>query len=269
VFGHVFRRLAEEDRPLRFVASRVLWHSGLSHRFSVERRGGPGAYRMRFFPSAVSSMAWVYPERLSAEEAFVARALRPGDSYVDVGANVGLLALRAASVVGPTGRVVAIEAHPRTASFLANNVRLNGFGNVAVERVAVGDTPGELAFTDRRSDDQNAVAPDGAGPVQVAVTTLDALVPASRLPHVHLLKIDVEGFELAALRGAAQLLARVDRLLIESNPAFCLRYGYRSREVFDLLRLAGFRLRLLDGSSWLPENYEPAGPVDLVAERSP
>jgi len=265
---HVLRRIAEEDRPLRFLASRVLWRSGLSHRFSVERRGGPGAYRIRFFPSAVSSLAWVYPGRLSDEEAFVARTLRPGDCYVDVGANVGLLALRAAAIVGTGGRVVAVEAHPRTSAFLAANVRLNGFQHVEVERVAVGDVPGEIAFTDHRSDDQNSVAPDGAGPVRVPVTTLDALLPVSRLSHVHLLKMDVEGYELAALRGATQLLRRVERVLFESSPALCNRFGYRSRDVLDLVRAAGFRLRPLDEPSYLPDDYEPTGFVDLVAERS-
>jgi FkbM family methyltransferase len=265
---HLFRRIAEEDRPLRFLASRLLWRSGLSHRFSVERQGGPGTYRIRFFPSAASSQAWVYPGRLSEEEAFVARTLRPGDCYVDVGANVGLLALRAAAIVGTSGHVVAIEAHPRTSSFLEANVRLNGFQHVEVERVAVGDAPGEIAFTDRRSDDQNSVAPDGAGPVRVPVTTLDALLPVSRLPHVHLLKMDVEGYELAALRGASLLLRRVDRVLFESSPALCARFGYRSRDVLDLLRAAGYRLRPLDDASYLPDDYEPTSFVDLVAERS-
>ena len=265
----MIRRIAEEERPLRFIASRVLWRSGLSTHFLIRRQAGPGAYRLRFFPSAVSSMAWAYPDRMAEEEAFVARELQPGDVYVDVGANVGMLALRAASIVGPEGRVVAVEAHPRTAAFLAENVRLNGFEHVEIERVAVGDAPGEISFTDRRSDDQNGVSPDGSGSVRVPVTTLDDLLPAARLPHVHLLKIDVEGFELSALRGATQLLSRVDRLLFESSPALCARYGYRCRDVHDLLRSAGFRLRHLGSATWLPDDYEPSEFADIVAERIP
>lgn len=213
-------------------------------------------------------MAWAYPERAAAEEDFVARVLRPGDTYLDVGANVGLLALCAASVVGRDGRVIAIEAHPRTADFLSRNVALNDFRNVEIERVAVGDAPGELLFTDRRSDDQNSVAPSGEGGVRVPVRTLDALLPVQRVGRIHLLKIDVEGFELAALRGATALLARADRVLFESSPALCARFGYSCRDVYDLLRGAGFELRRMGEPELLPADYEPVGFDDLVAERA-
>lgn len=267
MIGRLLRRIAEEERPLRFLLSRALWRSGLSHRFTVTRGVLPDTYRVRFFPSAVSGMAWAYPDRVNEEEAFVARTLRPGETYVDVGANVGLLALRAATVVGPTGRVVAIEAHPRTAGFLAENVRLNGFAQVEVERVAVGDAEGELTFTDRHSDDQNSVDPGGTGGVRVPVRRLDDLLPPERAPHVRLLKIDVEGYELAALRGAEALLCRVDAILFESSPELCARYGYQCRDVHDLLRAAGFRLRPLHGTEFLPDGHEPTEFCDMVAER--
>lgn len=265
----IVRRLAREKRPFRFLTSRVLWHGGVSRWFAVRRAGNvPGAYRVRFFPSSISSFAWVYPDHVNEEEAFVARTLNPGETYVDVGANIGLLALRAASVVGASGHVVAVEAHPRTASFLRENVALNGFGNVVVESCAVGDMRGTVWFSDRHSDDQNAVDLVRKG-LEVPLIPLDQLLPASRVPRVHLLKIDVEGFELQALRGATDLLRRTDRILIESNAHHCARYGYHASDVYDLLRAAGFRLRTLEDAAEIPADFDPQATVNLVAERVP
>ncbi|HST57932.1 MAG TPA: FkbM family methyltransferase [Longimicrobium sp.] len=265
----IVRRLARERRPVRFLVSRVLWHGGVSRWFAVRRAGdAPGAYRVRFFPSSVSSYAWIYPDHVNEEEGFVARTLQPGQTYVDVGANVGLLALRAASVVGASGTVVAVEAHPRTARFLRENVAMNGFGNVQVESCAVGEARGTVSFSDRHSDDQNAVDPAGGG-LEVPMVPLDELLPASRVPRVHLLKMDVEGFELHALRGATDLLSRVDRILIESSTSHSAKYGYTARAVYDLLRDAGFRLRRLGDTAEIAPDFAPVRTENLVGERVP
>ena len=93
----------------------------------------------------------------------------------------------------------------------AENVKLNNLSNVALCNIAVGDTPGTVSFSDRHSDDQNSIVT--SGDLHVELTTLDQLV--SGLDHVHLLKIDVEGYELAVLRGATAVLRRCDAVLIE------------------------------------------------------
>jgi FkbM family methyltransferase len=269
VIDRLLRRLGEEERPVRFLASRVLWHSGLSRYLMIRRSGDRGRYRIRFFPTAVSSQVWVYPERVSEEEAFVARTLRPGDTYVDIGGNIGLLALRAASVVGAGGKVIVVEAHPRIAGFLRENVRLNNFSHVSVEHVAVGEASGEITFSDRRSDDQNGVVADGSGAIHVPMVTLDELLPTSRASRIALLKLDVEGFELAVLRGAKATLTRVDRVLFECDPDLTSRYGHSSREILDLLRSAGFVPGTIDGEEY-PPDYEPASFGNVLAlRRSP
>lgn len=236
----LWSRIRAEPRPLRFLVSRALWRAGISHWFIVRRNG----YRVRFHPSAVSAAVWADPTHPSEEEAFVASRLRAGDSYVDVGANVGLLTLKAASLVGPTGRLIAIEAHPRTHRFLAENVALNGFANVQVIHRAVGDTDGTVRFSDYLSDDQNHVVVGGAG-VDVPMQRLDELVPAGPIA---LLKVDVEGFELPVFRGAPGVLARTRAVLFESWDQHTARYGFAVADVLDLLRASGFTLyRITDG----------------------
>src|SRR5262249_18542532 len=158
-------------------------------------------YRLRFFPTALSCAMWTDPGARRADEAFFRRVLRPGDTVVDVGANVGTLTLTAAALVGPEGRVWAIEPHPRPLRYLCANVALNGFANVRTVHAAAGESDGLLRLTDSRLDDQNRVSADGPG-VSVPVRRLDDVVPEGP---VRLLKIDVEGFELFVLRGARRV----------------------------------------------------------------
>jgi FkbM family methyltransferase len=265
LLGRIRSRVTNEPRPVRFLASRLLWRAGLSRLFTSERNG----YRVRFFPSAVSAFAWANPGVETAEETFVARTLRPGDTYVDVGANVGLLALRAAATVGPTGRVIAVEAHPRTARFLRENVRLNGFANVRVIAAAVGEAAGEVAFQDRYSDDQNAVDTSGSGQLVVSMQPLDTLLPEAEVGRVALLKVDVEGFELWALRGGRDVLRRTDRVLIESWTEHAARFGYQVTEVFELLTSAGFTLHRFAGGELrpVPPDWEPRSCENVVGLR--
>lgn len=260
-FHHLWSRLRAESHPLRFLMSRALWRTGLSRHFVVSRNG----YRVRFHPSAVAAAVWHDPGHSSQEEAFVASRLRPGDRYVDVGANVGLLALRAATLVGPTGQVLAIEAHPRTYRFLSENAALNRFDRMQTVHSAVGEREGTVSFSDYLSDDQNHVVVGGAG-VAVRVQRLDDLVPDGPIA---LLKVDVEGFELPVFRGAPRVLSRTRAILFESWDRHAARYGFAVADVVSLLREAGFVLYRLVGGELQPIDGVGGSPAceNLVAIR--
>jgi FkbM family methyltransferase len=256
----ILQRVKAEPAPIRLVASRLLWRSRLSGRFVIQRAG----YRIRFHPSAVSAEAWRRPRFVSAEEQFVSNVLQPGNTYIDVGANVGLIALRAASIVGPSGRVVAIEAHPRTVEFFADNVRLNGFSQVSVVHAAVGEEAGVLHLSSERSDDQNHVTESG---IEVPMRPLDDLTPPGPIA---LLKVDVEGFELPVFRGAADTLSRTRTILFESWDQHVARYGYDVRDTLSLLEAAGFSLSRLgdDGEKRIDVEHLSPRCENLVARRS-
>jgi FkbM family methyltransferase len=163
------------------------------------------------------------------------RTLRPGDVVVDVGANVGLHAVHAAKLVGPTGRVYAVEPTAWTVRVLEANVWRHGCANVVVLPVAAGAAFGTARLSipaDGRSG--AAVIVDGAG--DVPVRPLDALVADE---DVAVLKIDVEGAERDVLDGAAALLARSRRLLVivEFRPT-----ADDARHTLEWYRSLGFAL---------------------------
>lgn len=256
--------LREQRHPVRFLASRVLMRSGLSRRLVIDC----GAFRLRFFPTSLTAHYWIDPGGRRHDHDFVRRYLRPGETMVDVGANVGALTLAGSLAVGDAGRVVAIEAHPRTFGYLEANVALNGRGNVRTLNFAVGAGAGTIHFSDQRSDDQNAVVQGGG--LTVRLQTLDGLLEAEPGP-VHLLKVDVEGFEREVFRGAARVLARTRCVYFESWERAFGRYGYGTPEVLRMLRDQGLQVFRAEagGLRPLPDGYVSSSCENLLALRDP
>ncbi|APG13167.1 FkbM family methyltransferase [Bradyrhizobium sp. i1.4.4] len=258
-------RIQEEPDKARFLLSRGLWVSGLCRFITF---GFPAGYRMRFYPSSMSAGLW-RNRNLRAEDAdFVGSYLQPGETFVDVGANVGQLSLAAAMRVARSGRVIAIEAHPRICKYLLGNIRLNGL-TVEVHNTAIGSTEGELVFTDFRSDDMNfacATPPAGIAALRVPVRTLDSIV-GNRA--IDLLKVDVEGFEVDLLKGAAQTISNCRCLYIEDSELNLRRAGTSRAELYDRLTDHGFELFHLRAGRLEPASPDVPGPDDdnLIAVR--
>lgn len=237
-YAHIF--LSQPSRA-RFVTSRLLRAGRISH--LVTMRIHPRV-RLRLYPSALSEAYWMDPSARADDHTFLERFIRPGDTVVDVGANIGALTVQASSLVGGAGRVISIEAHPNTYRFLAGNLRLNRCSNVTALNVAVGAAPGVVTFSDLRSDDENRVSHSG---VMVPMDTLDRLL--SGIP-VSLLKIDVEGYEKFVLEGAVATLRSTACVYFESFDRHFAEYGYQTADVLKLLTDAGFRVLHRDGRGW-------------------
>ncbi len=136
--------------------------------------------------------------------------LAPGDTVVDVGASTGIYSVRAARLVGPAGRVLALEPNPAMAALARANAAANGLGQVTVQEVAASDRAERAPLFEHRGR-PNAyglvVRAPGTPSFPVATDTLDALVAAAGLERLAVLKVDVEGAEAAVLAGAASVLA--------------------------------------------------------------
>lgn len=162
------------------------------------------------------------------------RLLRPGMTYVDVGANVGAYALIAAEIVGEAGRVVAIEPVPRLAAMLHETLVMNGFGErCRVVREAAGAIRSAIRlfeFATRQGGtsalDHVAAAArrdygEEVSACEVTCRPLDLILPEAAPGRTDVIKIDVEGFESAVLEGARGVIATMrPSLLIEWHLAF-------------------------------------------------
>jgi FkbM family methyltransferase len=169
------------------------------------------------------------------------RVLRPGDTFIDVGANLGLMTLWAARLVGTSGHVHAFEPQPDTYAVLERHLALNGVRNVTPHPLALGAAPGRHTLYERSDVSRGAasmVRPEKAfGQTTVELDTLDHVLEASQIGAVRMLKIDVEGWELEVLRGARRLLAHREApvLCVESSRLCPVHEGGQA-DVYDVIR---------------------------------
>ncbi len=158
---------------------------------------------------------------------FMAQKIKPGMHIVDAGANHGYYTILFADLAGPTGRVIAVEPNPVTASFLRRTVKVNGFDdNVdVIEMALTSEDHQKLRFTAPGSEPKNARLmfadePDTTETIEVDACRLDTMLSGS--PKVDFIKIDVEGAEEAMLAGAWGIVSR-DRpqMMLEFNASRC------------------------------------------------
>lgn len=176
-----------------------------------------------------------------------ARTVAQGGTVLDVGANLGTFSLNLA-VRRPDLSFHAFEPVAATNHWLGVNVRRNGLeGRVRVHRLALADRPGTLEMTSTRHTDNHLVLNGGnargEGPVErVEVVTLDDFAAREDVGRVALLKADVEGAELLALRGATGLLARHrPPLLLEVQEEHLVRFGASIGGLEQFLGEHGYR----------------------------
>jgi FkbM family methyltransferase len=176
------------------------------------------------------------------EYALLDSFLQPGDWVLDLGANVSHYTMRMSELVGPSGRVIALEPMPDTFALLAANTRLFEHANVSLLNVAASDTIATVGIELPRFSEglpNYYQARLTAEPAKFAVLTLP--IDALSLPvTVRLVKTDVEGHELPVLQGMRRLLERDHPVLIVETGA---------QDTVDLLQSLGYATERLPGSS--------------------
>lgn len=230
---YYYSLISEQPQPFRFLLGQMLRQTRLCKYFTIKRR----FYSIQFHPTAFSASLWISGDTSSKDEEFLISFLREGDVVIDVGANIGTLTMPAAALVGETGQVYSIEAHPRTFNYLQQNLKRNGYDNVRVFNYAVGKEEGTLYFSDKRADDTNSVVSQSE--LRVPVTTLDKLI-SPEIDKVNLLKIDVEGYEKFVCLGARELLQKTDCVYFESCESHFQDFGYSTSDLLHTLVSEGF-----------------------------
>ena len=199
------------------------------------------------------------------EFGLLSRILKPGMTFIDVGANIGLYTLFAARHVTEKGRVIAIEPSNREMAILRDNIERNALKNVALFPVALSDhaTEVELLVAPMRHAGHNTLGAFGYNtPLdhreRISTIRLDDLVGTQDLERVDVIKMDIEGAELAALRGASETLQRHQpALLLELSDRVLHHQKATSRDVLVLLAGHGYRVYGFDTKSGLPVFLEP------------
>lgn len=227
------------ERPIKALWGYFLQGTGLSERMTLKR----SQYAVPFFArSNVALTLWVNPNVVDRAEEFVYDFLNPGDTLIDIGANIGCVTAAGALAVGDQGQVIAIEPHPQTFKHLEKTVTINHCQNVTCLNVALGSEAGVLNFTNEpRKDDNNCVALNSDSGITVPCVTLNSVIKEREISRIAVMKIDVEGFEMHVLQGASEILNRVDSIYIEVLEHTLQKFGSSSAAIFQLLQAHGFR----------------------------
>ncbi|MEL7536381.1 MAG: FkbM family methyltransferase [Pseudomonadota bacterium] len=175
-----------------------------------------------------------------------------GDVVIDIGANIGWYSLLCAQLAGDHDvSVVGFEPDPVNYSLFEQNVALNGVTTVRCEALALADENGTATLhqhSDSNRGRHSLLPINAVGSTEIATMRLDDYWReqgfGERVPR--LIKIDIEGFELMALRGAPQLLERCPLLILEFSPAYMRRGDLDPQELIALLNARGGHIERLD-----------------------
>jgi FkbM family methyltransferase len=218
----------------------------------------------------------VWAERAFPQGETLKALCEPGDVVIDVGANIGYMALIAARAVGPGGRVVAIEPAPRSFALLEVNIARNFPGRIIAVPTACDETDGiATLFVSEYSDEHNSLRPEPVlGGAHKEVVPVRSLRSLCRELHVtpDVVKIDVEGAEWRVLKGLLDDDARRPRtLLVEGYEPNARGFGYRPSAMCAWLRDRGYHLSLSrDSERFGYSDMRADGPLlhDVVALQS-
>ncbi len=186
-----------------------------------------------------------------AESAHLSHFARAGDICLDVGANLGTYAFYLAKIVGETGQVFAFEPLPATYQGLVANMAKARLTNVRPYNVGMSDHEGTAVLfvpqrqglpSHGRAHLHPPEAQEAGECIQIQLTTIDAFCIRHNLARVDFIKMDIEGAELLALRGAVEVIgAYQPKLLLEIEEAHTQKYGYKPQDIFAMLAAYGYR----------------------------
>jgi FkbM family methyltransferase len=192
-------------------------------------------------------------------------SLKPGALVFNLGAHQGVIATLLTKIVGPTGEVVAVEATPRNAEIGKKNRDINELENLQIVNAAISDTPGETEFlpfgNGRVSEKGGELAS-----VKVKALTVDNFAAEYGSPDV--LFLDIEGFELHALRGAENVLESRPDCFVEVHTGCGLEeYGNSVHEIIAVFKNLNYSIFVASVSGNEPQTFEPLDSVSLPTNK--
>jgi FkbM family methyltransferase len=206
------------------------------------------------------------------------KEIHPGMVAIDIGANLGYYCLLESRLAGPNGKIYAIEPVPANFEALKRNIELNGYQNIETHCLAISDKSGKAEFLTTDASnwgtmvdlESDAIAGDmkerlkdiGEQTIEVTTKTLDEFVEENNIKAVNFMRMDIEGFEVNALRGMRKTLQNSPsplKLMIEVHNKFFDDIEKDLLPAFQELFDMGFKVKVLIARGTFhhdPENDE-------------
>lgn len=203
--------------------------------------------------------------------------IRPGDVVLDVGTNIGETLLHFARLVGETGKAYGFEPDQHNYANVKKNISLNPFKNLQVFNLGVSDKketvklfrvdPHNLGMNRILTDEEASKFDDFT---TIEVDTIDNVIAANGIDNVDLIKIDIEGYEMHALRGARNLLdSQHPKLFIEVGYTRLLKNETSPNEMIAYLQGFGYEVRHAETDEMIGADYDFSplgdGGIDVYA----
>jgi FkbM family methyltransferase len=192
----------------------------------------------------------------------IQRLIKPGDAYIDVGANIGMHMLAAAQAMQGSGKIIGFEPFGPTKALIDKTMWINGFSEITeTHQLAVSNKSGSQSLNLGATSGHHSLfklktpATLAKPPVKVDLTSLDDIVSPSQV--VHLLKIDAEGAELDVIEGATQLLKNNPqiKLIVELGLSHLERTDHTVEDWLETFTKLGFEYQIINASSGELEAY--------------
>jgi FkbM family methyltransferase len=247
---HQAFRLAPMQTTLRLVSWRTRCLLRTAATVHLRRSG----VRMILPPNwrGVGKLIYAFRDYYEPELLYLEKILSPGKVFVDAGANFGIYTLLASKIVGEAGRVISFEPSSRVFPVLRRNITLNGFKNVLAFPVALTDKPRRARLYYHPAVGCDSLGKDAsfeqdAHAEEIETESLDNVLRHASVGRVDVIKMDVQGAEELALRGANEIVASTRPVVIfEFFPEGAASLGLSPNGAWNFLEGHGYEFFILD-----------------------
>ena len=247
---HPAFRLAPMQTTLRLASWRTRCLLRTAATVHLRRSG----VRMILPPNwrGVAKLIYAFRDNYEPELAYLERVLSPGKVFVDAGANFGIYTLLASKIVGEAGRVISFEPSSRVFPVLRRNITLNGFKNVLAFPIALTDKPGRARLYYHSAVGCDSLGKDAsfepdAHAEEIGTESLDTVLEQTSVGRVDVIKMDVQGAEELALRGANEIVSSMRPIVIfEFFPEGAISLGLSPNGPWDFLEGHGYEFFIVD-----------------------
>jgi FkbM family methyltransferase len=176
---------------------------------------------------------------------YLYQTLKEGNTFIDIGGNIGLFSLNASKIIGEKGKVFAFEAFKPNYLKFQQHIQINNFHNIKLEHLAISDKSGFIEILYNENDNNVGMASsylqEYTSKEKVEAVSLDEYVKKNNISQIDLIKIDIEGAEFSALKGMNEILTfHHPKIVIEINNIALKSSHHSEEELISILTEKGY-----------------------------